>query len=274
MDLYNFEFYKKSADYVKERLPFTPEIAIILGSSLGSFGDEIENPVVIDYKDIPNFLVSTAPFHAGKLIAGTVAGKKVICMSGRFHVYEGYEFEQLVIPIRLFKLLGVEKTILTNASGAINKEYGVGDVMIISDHIKIFGHSPLRGPNVDEFGERFFEMRDVYTPALREIARKCGENSPLTIREGVYMFFEGPQYETVAEAKMARLLGADVVGMSTVVEAITAAHCGMPILGLSVVTALPTDVLEVSLSAEEVDKAAKLVEENFSNYVKDIVANM
>lgn len=274
MDLYNFEFYKKSADYVKERLPFTPEIAIILGSSLGGFGDEIENPVVIDYKDIPNFLVSTAPFHAGKLIAGTVAGKKVICMSGRFHVYEGYEFEQLVIPIRLFKPLGVEKTILTNASGAINKEYGVGDVMIISDHIKIFGHSPLRGPNVDEFGERFFEMRDVYTPALREIARKCGENSPLTIREGVYMFFEGPQYETVAEAKMARLLGADVVGMSTVVEAITAAHCGMPILGLSVVTALPTDVLEVSLSAEEVDKAAKLVEENFSNYVKDIVANM
>ncbi len=274
MDLYNFEFYKKSADYVKERIPFTPEIAIILGSSLGSFADEIENPIVIDYKDIPNFLISTAPFHAGKLIAGTVAGKKVICMSGRFHVYEGYEFEQLVIPVRLFKLLGVEKTILTNASGAINKEYGVGDVMIISDHIKLSGHSPLHGPNVDEFGERFFEMRDVYTPALREIARKCAENSPLTVREGVYMFFAGPQYETVAEARMARLLGADAVGMSTVVEAITAAHCGMPILGLSVVTALPTDMLEVSLSAEEVDKAAKLVEDNFSAYVKDIIANM
>ena len=155
---YSYEFFKVSADYVKSIVPYTPEVAIVLGSCLGPFADTIEDPIVIDYKDIPNFLVSTVASHAGKLIFGTVAGKKVVCMSGRFHTYEGYDFEQLVIPVRLFKLLGVKATILTNAAGAVNVDYRPGDIMIVSDHIKLTGHSPLRGKNIEEFGPRFFDI--------------------------------------------------------------------------------------------------------------------
>lgn len=174
---YTYDYFQKSVDYLKEKVDFTPEIAIILGSCLGPFAEEIENPIVVDYKDIPNFLVSTVASHAGKLIFGTVCGRKVVCMSGRFHSYEGYDFEQLVIPIRVFKLLGVQKTIITNAAGAVNTGYRPGDVMIISDHIKLAGHSPLRGPNVEEFGPRFFDVTRMYTPELRKIAVACAEGT-------------------------------------------------------------------------------------------------
>ncbi len=166
---YTYEYFKKSADYIKSIVPYEPEIAIVLGSCLGRFADTIEDPIVIDYKDIPNFLVSTVESHAGKLIFGTVAGKKVVCMSGRFHSYEGYDFEQLVIPVRVFKLLGAKATILTNAAGAVNESYRPGDIMIVKDHIKLNGHSPLRGKNVDEFGPRFFDITYMYTPALRKL---------------------------------------------------------------------------------------------------------
>ena len=155
---YTYEYFQKSADFLRSKVDFTPEIAIVLGSCLGPFAQEIENPVVVDYQDIPNFLVSTVASHAGKLIFGTVAGRKVVCMSGRFHSYEGYDFEQLVIPVRVFKLLGVQTLILTNAAGAVNTAYRPGDVMLISDHIKLAGHSPLRGQNVPEFGPRFFDI--------------------------------------------------------------------------------------------------------------------
>ena len=155
---YTYEYFQKSADFLRSKVDFTPEIAIVLGSCLGPFAQEIENPVVVDYQDIPNFLVSTVAYHACKLIFGTVAGRKVVCMSGRFHSYEGYDFEQLVIPVRVFKLLGVQTLILTNAAGAVNTAYRPGDVMLISDHIKLAGHSPLRGQNVPEFGPRFFDI--------------------------------------------------------------------------------------------------------------------
>lgn len=271
---YTFEYFKKSADYVKSIVPYTPEYAIVLGSCLGPFADTIEDPIVIDYKDIPNFLVSTVASHAGKLIFGTVAGKKVVCMSGRFHTYEGYDFEQLVIPVRLFKLLGVKATILTNAAGAVNESYRPGDIMIVKDHIKLTGDSPLRGKNIDEFGPRFFDISDMYTAKLRKLALECAEGIDLKVHEGNYYFFTGPQFETPAEIRAVRILGADAVGMSTVTEALTAAHCNMPLMCLSVMTNMAAGVLDQPLSNEEVDETAKTIATRFSAYVTKIVGRM
>ena len=269
---YTVEFYQKSADYVMSIIKDKPEIAIILGSGLGDFVSKIKNPIEIKYDDIPNFLVSTVASHAGKLIYGEVGGKKVICMAGRFHSYEGYDFEQLVIPVRLFKLLGVKATILTNAAGAVNKSYNVGDIMIVSDHIKLNGASPLRGKNLDFFGPRFFDVTDMYTKKLRKIALKCAEGSGLIFREGVYMFFPGPQFETPAEIRAARLLGADAVGMSTVTEALTAAHCSMPLLAFSVMTNMAAGVLDCKLSDEEVGIAAAKIADRFGAYIEKVIA--
>ena len=269
-----FAFYEKTAEYVKARAPFAPEIALILGTGLGPLAGQIENPVTLEYREIPNFLVSTAPDHAGKLIFGTLEGKKLVCMSGRFHSYEGYDFEQLVIPVRLFKLLGVKYTILTNAAGAVNTSYRPGDIMIVSDHIKLTGASPLRGKNIDEFGPRFFDVTRMYTPELRKLALECGEGTGLTLHEGVYFFFTGPQFETPAEIRAARLLGGDAVGMSTVTEALTAAHCGMPLLCLSVMTNMAAGVLDRPLSNEEVDETAKTIAERFSVYVTKIISRI
>mgnify|MGYP004555686125 FL=1 len=269
---YTVEFFQKSADYVMSIIKDKPEIAIILGSGLGDFVSKIKNPIEIKYDDIPNFLVSTVASHAGKLIYGEVGGKKVICMAGRFHSYEGYDFEQLVIPVRLFKLLGVKATILTNAAGAVNKSYNVGDIMIVSDHIKLNGASPLRGKNLDFFGPRFFDVTDMYTKKLRKIALKCAEGSGLIFREGVYMFFPGPQFETPAEIRAARLLGADAVGMSTVTEALTAAHCSMPLLAFSVMTNMAAGVLDCKLSDEEVGIAAAKIADRFGAYIEKVIA--
>lgn len=269
---YTVEFFQKSANYVMSIIKDKPEIAIILGSGLGDFVSKIKNPIEIKYDDIPNFLVSTVASHAGKLIYGEVGGKKVICMAGRFHSYEGYDFEQLVIPVRLFKLLGVKATILTNAAGAVNKSYNVGDIMIVSDHIKLNGASPLRGKNLDFFGPRFFDVTDMYTKKLRKIALKCAEGSGLIFREGVYMFFPGPQFETPAEIRAARLLGADAVGMSTVTEALTAAHCSMPLLAFSVMTNMAAGVLDCKLSDEEVGIAAAKIADRFGAYIEKVIA--
>lgn len=269
---YTVEFFQKSADYVMSIIKDKPEIAIILGSGLGDFVSKIKNPIEIKYDDIPNFLVSTVASHAGKLIYGEVGGKKVICMAGRFHSYEGYDFEQLVIPVRLFKLLGVKATILTNAAGAVNKSYNVGDIMIVSDHIKLNGASPLRGKNLDFFGPRFFDVTDMYTKKLRKIALKCAEGSGLIFREGVYMFFPGPQFESPAEIRAARLLGADAVGMSTVTEALTAAHCSMPLLAFSVMTNMAAGVLDCKLSDEEVGIAAAKIADRFGAYIEKVIA--
>ena len=271
---YTYEYFQKSADYVKSIVPYTPEVALVLGSCLGPFAETIEDPIVIDYKDIPNFLISTVDSHAGKLIFGTVAGKKVVCMSGRFHSYEGYDFEQLVIPVRLFKLLGVKATILTNAAGAVNESYRPGDIMIVKDHIKLAGHSPLRGPNVDEFGPRFFDVTHMYTPALRKLAKDCAEGIDLRVHEGVYYFFTGPQFETPAEIRAVRILGADAVGMSTVTEALTAAHCGMPLMCLSVMTNMAAGVLDRPLTNDEVDETAKTIATRFSAYVTKIIGRI
>ena len=269
-----FAFYEKTADYVKSKAPFVPEIALILGTGLGPLAGQIENPVSLDYREIPNFLVSTAPDHAGKLIFGTLEGKKLVCMSGRFHSYEGYDFEQLSIPVRLFKLLGVKQVIVTNAAGGVNEGYRPGDIMIISDHIKLNGASPMRGRNVPEFGDRFFDVSKMYTPRLRELALRLAKNTDLRVHEGVYFFMPGPQFETPAEIRAIRILGGDAVGMSTVTEALTAAHCGLELLGFSVITNMAAGMLDQPLTTEEVSETGRMVEEKFSAYLKSILREM
>ena len=269
-----FAFYEKTADYVKSKAPFAPEIALILGTGLGPLAGQIEDPVSLDYRDIPNFLVSTAPDHAGKLIFGTLEGKKLVCMSGRFHSYEGYDFEQLSIPVRLFKLLGVKQVIVTNAAGGVNEGYRPGDIMIISDHIKLNGASPMRGRNVPEFGDRFFDVSKMYTPRLRELALRLAKNTDLRVHEGVYFFMPGPQFETPAEIRAIRILGGDAVGMSTVTEALTAAHCGLELLGFSVITNMAAGMLDQPLTTEEVSEMGRMVEEKFSAYLRSILREM
>jgi len=268
---FDYEYFKKSADYILDRIDFKPEIAMILGSSLGPLAEEIKNPVVIDYKDIPNFLVSTVKSHAGKLILGELNGKKVVCMSGRFHYYEGYDFEELVIPVRVLHLLGVETIILTNAAGAVNTSYKPGDIMIIKDHIKLMGASPMRGPNLEEFGERFFDVSNMYTKSLRDLAKRCADKIGINLQEGVYFFCPGPQFETPAEIRAIRILGGDAVGMSTVTEALTAAHCGMKVLGLSLITNMAAGILDQPVTSEEVDETGAKASEKFRKLIGEIV---
>lgn len=268
---FDYEYFKKSADYILNRIDFKPEIAIILGSSLGPLAEEIKNPVVIDYKDIPNFLISTVKSHAGKLILGELNGKKVACMSGRFHFYEGYDFEELVIPVRVLHLLGVKTIILTNAAGAVNTSYKPGDIMIIKDHIKLMGASPMRGPNLEEFGERFFDVSNMYTKSLRDLAKRCADKIGINLQEGVYFFCPGPQFETPAEIRAIRILGGDAVGMSTVTEALTAAHCGMKVLGLSLITNMAAGILDQPVTSEEVDETGAKASEKFRKLISEIV---
>ena len=273
-DSYTFEYFKESADYVKEIIGQKPDAALILGSCLGGFTERMHDKVEIPYEDIPNFLTSTVSSHAGKLIFGTVAGKKILCMSGRFHFYEGYDFEQLTVPIRLFKLSGAKYTIITNASGAVNTSYRPGDIMIIKDHLKLTGSSPLRGKNIDEFGPRFFDVTDMYTASLRKKALECAENIGLNVHEGVYMYFTGPQFETPAEIRAARILGADAIGMTTVTEALTAAHCSMPLLAVAVITNMAAGVTSEKLSFEEVDVTADAISDKFGSYIEKIISQI
>lgn len=261
--MFTTAFYKKSADYVLSRINFTPDLGIILGTALGGIADEIEDPIVIPYADIPNFLVSTAPGHAGKLILGTIEGKKVICMSGRFHYYEGYTFEQLAAPVRLFKDTGVSRVILTNAAGGVNPDYRPGDIMILKDHLNLVGASPMRGTNLPEYGPRFFDVTDLYSAELRAAAIGTQPHTDLTLHEGVYMYFVGPHFETAAEIRAARILGADAVGMSTVPEVLTARHAGLPVLAVSLITNMATGVIDQESAHAMVDRTAKAVETRF-----------
>lgn len=272
--IYNYDYFKKSAEYILSKVDFKPEIAIILGSSLGILAEEIENPVIIDYEDIPNFLVTTVDSHAGRLILGELSGKKLVCMSGRFHYYEGYDFEQLVVPIRVFHLLGVKSVIITNAAGAVNTSYHPGDVMIIKDHIKIMGHSPVRGKNIEEFGPRFFDMSNAYDSEYRQLTRRKAKELGMKIREGIYFYCSGPQFETPAEINAIRVLGGDAVGMSTVTESITAAHCGMRVLGFSLITNMAAGILDQVITTEEVDETANKASSEFKALLREIIREM
>ena len=263
-----FSHYQQSADLIRSRMgDFTPDIALVLGSGLGFLGDMVEQPVAIPYGDIPHFPHSTAPGHAGRLVLGTLAGKRVAVMQGRMHHYEGWSYEEVSYPVRVLKLIGCETLILTNAAGCVNTAWAPGDIMVISDQIKIFMESPLRGENLAEFGPRFPDMSKMYSPALRTLAHESARELGLELREGVYCYFPGPQFETPAEVRLARTLGGDAVGMSTAPEAIVAVHAGMEVLGFSLMTNMGAGILDQPLSGEEVNATAEACREQFSHLV-------
>lgn len=270
-----FEHYQQSADYLRSRIGgFQPEILMILGSGLGQFGERVEDPIFVPYPEIPHFRHSTAPGHKGRFVFGTLAGKKVAVMQGRIHLYEGYTPEEAVYGVRVMKLLGVKTMIVTNAAGAVNTAYKPGEITLISDHILLFPKTPLTGPNDDRFGVRFPDMSRIYTPALRELAKNAAKEVGVHLNEGVYMYFPGPQYETPAEIRAARLLGADMAGMSTVPEAIAARHCGMEVLGFSLATNMAAGILEQPLTEEEVLETGEACKESFGRLMLRILETM
>ena len=272
---YTYEQYQESARALADRLGgFRPRVLLILGSGLGSLGEAVEDPIAVPYDQVPHMKRSTAPDHAGRFVFGRLVGREVAVMQGRLHTYEGWSFEDVTYPVRVLRLLGAETLVVTNAAGAVNTAFSAGDIMLITDHIKLFGMSPLRGPNLDEFGPRFPDVSHVYTPALQAVARQTAAELSIPLREGVYMFFPGPQYETPAEVRAARALGADAVGMSTVPEAIVAAHCGMAVLGFTLCTNMAAGVLDQPLSSDEVLSAAAEAGPRFSALVKGCLSRL
>ncbi|AEC01308.1 purine-nucleoside phosphorylase [Parasphaerochaeta coccoides] len=262
----------ESSAYIRGIIGDMPvEIGIILGSGLGALADEVTDATVILYKDIPHFPVSTVPGHAGRLVIGSLRGRKVVCMQGRFHYYEGYGMDLVVFPVQVMYALGVRNLLLTNAAGCVNPAWEPGSLMIISDHIKLVQDNPLRGRNDESLGPRFFDMSRAYDIQLRKLARRCAQDLGIDIREGVYQLFTGPSFETPAEVRMARLLGADAVGMSTVPEAIAASHLGIRTLGISCLTNMASGILDQPLNHEEVLETGEKVKETFSALVRDIV---
>ena len=260
-----------AVEYLSTYCAELPEVAIILGSGLGSLGDKLENATAVAYTDIPGFVQSTAPGHAGRLIFGLLAGKKVVAMQGRFHYYEGHDMEQVVFPVRVFASLGIPNLIVTNACGGINYAFQAGDLMVIRDVISMFCPSPLRGPNVESLGPRFFDMTHPLSDTLISYARESALDNNITLREGVYVFAQGPHFETPADIRMLRMLGADAVGMSTVPEIIAARHAGMNILGISCVTNMAAGMTSQELNHEEVLEAGRMAEERFTGLVSGIV---
>lgn len=268
MKHYTFAEYQESAAAIRAKIgEFKPDVAMVLGSGLGYLGDLVEDAVVVPYGEIPHFKVSTAPGHKGQLVFGRLNGKSVAVMQGRMHHYEGYSYEEVSYAVRVLCLLGSETLLVTNAAGCINREWNVGDLMLITDHIKLFMESPLRGENIPEFGPRFPDASHLYTPALQEVARGAAADLGIELREGIYMYFPGPQYETPAEIRFARVAGADAAGMSTAPEVITAAHCGMRVLGFTLLSNMAAGILDQPLSEQEVLDAAAAAKEQFSKLV-------
>ncbi|NXH17148.1 PNPH phosphorylase, partial [Bucco capensis] len=247
-----YEVYKETADWLRARTIQHPKTAIICGSGLGGLADVLENKTIFPYEDIPHFPRSTVAGHAGRLVFGELKGQPCVCMQGRFHHYEGYSVSMVTFPIRVFFLLGVEVLLVTNAAGGLNPHFQVGDIMFIRDHISLFGlagQNPLRGPNDERFGVRFPCMSDAYDQDLLSLAMESAQELGLQsfTREGVYCLLSGPCYETIAECRMLQALGADAVGMSTVPEVIVARHCGLRVLGMSLIT----NTVVLSYSSQE-----------------------
>ena len=264
-----YESVQKKFDFTK----FTPGVAIVLGSGLGDYADDIEVVGEVDYHDIEGFPVSTVPGHAGKFIFGYVGDVPVVCMKGRVHYYEGYPITDVVLPTRLMKLMGAKILFLTNACGGINPEFKAGDFMLIEDQISVFAPNPLIGENIDELGTRSPDMSHVYDEELRKIIRKAATGNGIELKEGVYCQFTGPSFESPAEIRMAGKLGADAAGMSTVVEAIAANHMGMRICGISFVSNLAAGISPNPLTHEEVQEAANAAAPKFKKLITESVKN-
>lgn len=262
--------FKETKDYLVSQGITEPEIGLILGSGLGELADEIEDAIKIPYEDIPNFPVSTVVGHAGQLVYGTLSGRKVIALQGRFHYYEGYDLQTVTYPVRVFKELGVSILVVTNAAGGVNTSFAPGDLMIITDQINLTGENPLIGANIEEHGVRFVDMTETYSKRGQQLLKDIAKDSGLHLQQGVYAWFTGPTYETPAEIKFARTIGADTVGMSTVPEAIVGKHCGMEIIGISCITNLAAG-MQASLDHDEVVDVTTIVKPRFKTLIKELV---
>lgn len=249
---------------IRTKTEFVPEVAIVLGSGLGDFAEHIHVEQEISYSDIEGFPVSTVPGHAGKFIFGYLGNKKVVCMKGRVHYYEGYDISDVVLPIRLMGMMGAKILFLTNAAGGVNYDFKPGDLMLLTDHIAGFVPNPLIGANIEELGTRFPDMSGIYNRDLQEVLRKSARENKIDLKEGVYLQFTGPSYETPAEIRMVRSLGADAVGMSTAVEAIAANHMGMRICGVSCISNLAAGMSGNALNHKEVQEAADKASKSFA----------
>jgi purine-nucleoside phosphorylase len=265
---------KETVKFLQKEYKHTPSVGIVLGSGLGNFTTEIEIEKEVAYEDIPNFPVSTVQGHKGRLIFGKLGGKTVVAMAGRFHYYEGYDAQEVVYPIRVMKLLGVETLLLSNAAGGVNTSYKVGDIMIIKDHVSFFTPNPLIGRNIEEFGPRFPDMSEPYKKTLIQKAKEIAATHNYDVKEGVYLAVTGPTFETRAEYKLIHVLGADVVGMSTVQETIVANHMGMQVFAMSVVTDVGIREEDNIITHEEVLQAAKEAEPKLATMFRELVASL
>lgn len=263
------ETVEETCRWLQKKIPFKPEIGIVLGTGLGKIAEKVEDPIAVSYGEIPNFSISTAPSHTGKLVAGRIGGKYVLVMEGRLHCYEGYSMEEITFPVRVLKGLGGKILVLTSAAGAMNPEYRKGDIVAISDHINFMGSSPLIGPNDAKLGERFPDMCEPYSSRLIQTAEKIAGGKKIPFRKGVYIGVVGPNLETRAEYRFMRQIGADIIGMSTVPEVIAGVHAGLEILALSIVTDVcipetlePVNIEEIIKTAQEASpKVDLLIEE-------------
>lgn len=267
------EKMQETAAFLKEKGFLQPAIGLILGSGLGDLADEIVDPIAVPYEEIPNFPTSTVEGHKGQFVYGTLSGKKVIAMQGRFHFYEGYPIQEVTLPVRIMKMLGVHSIGLTNAAGGVNFDFTPGDLMLITDHINFTGQNPLIGKNDAEMGPRFPDMSETYDKGYQEIIKKVAAEMGISLKQGVYMGFSGPTYETPAEIKMARIIGADAVGMSTVPEAIIARHAGLRIFGISCITNLAAG-MQSNLNHDEVVEVTTRVNQTFKQLLKNILETM
>jgi len=266
-----WEKVQETVDFILEKTNFNPEYGVILGSGLGGFTNDLEVEYILPYSEIPNFPVSTVQGHKGALVFGTIQGKKVVAMQGRFHFYEGYDMKQVTFPVRVMKHLGVEKLVVSNASGGVNSSYKVGSIVIIKDHINFMPEHPLRGINDERFGPRFVNMSEPYSRKMMAKAKEIASELNITLEEGVYLGIQGPTFETLSEYRMVKLLGADCVGMSTVPEVIVASHMKMECFGISVITDMGNEESIDSITHEEVLEAAKHAEPHVRNLIKQLI---
>lgn len=269
-----YEKLQKCYESYKKKIQFTPKVALVLGSGLGDYANDIKVEATLDYHDIEGFPVSTVPGHKGRFIFGYVGETPVVCMQGRVHYYEGYEMSDVVLPARLMKMMGAEVLFLTNAAGGIQLGMKAGDFMMIKDQIGCFVPSPLRGANMDELGVRFPDMSQIYDLELQKLVRRAALKLDIDLKEGTYMQLSGPQFETPKEVAMCRTLGADAVGMSTACEAIAARHMGMRVAGISCISNLACGIIAVPLSHEEVQETADRVAPKFKALVTEIIQNI
>ncbi len=266
-----WEQVQETVSYIQSVTNFTPEYGVILGSGLGSFTDDIQIEFTLPYSSIPNFPISTVQGHKGALVFGTVGSKKVVAMQGRFHYYEGYSMKEVTFPVRVMKYLGVDKLIVSNASGGVNDAYEVGSIVLIKDHINMFPEHPLNGKNEDRFGPRFLNMSEPYSLNMIKKAKEIAKSKDIVVHDGVYLGLQGPTFETISEYRMVKILGADCVGMSTVPEVIVARHMDIEIFGMSVITDMGNEENIETVSHDEVLEAAKKAEPYVRILIKELI---